>query len=173
MEFRKATDEDVVTAAVATLKALGHVTTQAEMQRQVLARLHEEDPQFRLGAERMRRIIVHSGRVKLDIRTRSVGAAPEADEADLRRMGMRYDPVVKRWRRVREGDDLSGHHHHRGEFAAPGVPCPVCREPLAKVHNATLTGGRVAIGFRCPLCRYTTGHRWREPARYGFSFKDG
>ena len=173
MEFRKATDEDVVTAAVATLKALGHVTTQAEMQRQVLARLHEEDPQFRLGAERMRRIIVHSGRVKLDIRTRSVGAAPEADEADLRRMGMRYDPVVKRWRRVREGDDLSGHHHHRGEFASPGVPCPVCREPLAKVHNATLTGGRGAIGCRCPLCRYTTGHRWREPARYGFSFKEG
>ena len=102
----------------------------------------------------------------------SVGAAPEPDETDLRRMGMRYDPVVKRWGRIREGDDLSGHHHHRGEFAAPGVPCPVCREPLAKVHNATLSGGRVAIGFRCPLCRYLTGHRWREPARYGFSLRD-
>ena len=55
---------------------------------------------------------------------------------------------------------------------APGVPCPVCREPLAKVHNATLSGGRVAIGFRCPLCRYLTGHRWREPARYGFSLRE-
>ena len=56
---------------------------------------------------------------------------------------------------------------------AKPLPCPVCREPLAKVHNATLSGGRVAIGFRCPLCRYTTGHRWREPARYGFSLKEG
>ena len=146
MEFRKATDSEIVAAAVATLEASGHVGTQGEMQRRVLARLHKEDGEFRLGAERMRRVMVHSGRVKLDIRTRSVGAAPEPDDTDLRRMGMRYDPVVKRWRRVREGDDLTGHHHHRGEFAAPGVPCPVCREPLAKVHNATLSGGRGASG---------------------------
>ena len=40
---------------------------------------------------------------------------------------------------------------------------------IAKVM--TPNGGKVAIGFRCKLCRYLTGHRWREPSRYSFSRK--
>ena len=103
----------------------------------------------------------------------SVGAAPEADENDFKKQGLGYDPLVKRWRRIKPGDDLSGHHHHRGEFASPGQPCPVCTSPLKKVHNATLYGGVVAIGFRCGVCTYLTGHRWREPSRYLFRLKGG
>ena len=97
----------------------------------------------------------------------------EADENDFKKQGLGYDPVVKRWRRIKPGDDLSGHHHHRGEFASPGQPCPVCTSPLKKVHNATLYGGAVAIGFRCGICAYLTGHRWREPSRYSFRLKGG
>ena len=102
-----------------------------------------------------------------------MGAAPEADESDFKKQGLGYDPVVKRWRRIRPGEDQSGHHHHRGEFASPGQPCPVCTSPLKKVHNATLYGGKVAIGFKCKLCGYLTGHRWREPSRYSFGLKGG
>ena len=112
-------------------------------------------------------------KIKVNIRTRSVGAAPEPDETDFKKQGLGYDPVVKRWRRIKPGDDLSGHHHHRGEFASPGQPCPVCTSPLKKVHNATLYGGVVAIGFKCGICTYLTGHRWREPSRYTFRLKGG
>ena len=52
-------------------------------------------------------------------------------------------------------------------------PCPVCTSSLKKVHNATLYGGKVAIGFKCNLCGYLTGHRWREPSRYSFGLKGG
>ena len=114
-----------------------------------------------------------SKKIKIGIRTRSVCAAPEADESDFKKQGLGYDPVVKRWRRIRPGEDQSGHRHHRGEFASPGQPCPVCTSPLKKVHNATLYGGKVAIGFKCRVCGYLTGHRWREPSRYSFSLKGG
>ncbi len=164
-------ETEIAEVVVEVLRDWGTVQTQAELHRLALPLLRERDADYRLTPGRMRRVALRSGLVSVAIRTRSVGAVPEVDEADLRRMGLRYDPVVQRWRRVRDGDDLSGAQHHRGEFASPGQPCPVCREPLAKVHNATLFGGRVPVGFRCELCGYLTGHRWREPARYAFSLK--
>ena len=173
MDYRKPSKKVIVDAVVGVLKERGSVDTQTKLHRKVVEKLKEENETYRLSAERMRVVSILSKKVKVGIRTRSVGAAPEADESDFRKQGLGYDPVVKRWRRIRPGEDQSGHHHHRGEFASPGQPCPVCTSPLKKVHNATLYGGKVAIGFKCNTCGYLTGHRWREPSRYSFSLKGG
>lgn len=173
MDYRKPSKKVIVDAVLQVLKERGTIDTQTKMHRNVLRKLKKEDKTYRLSAERMRIIAILSKKIKINLRTRSVGAAPEADENDFKKQGLGYDPVVKRWRRIRPGEDQSGHYHHRGEFASPGQPCPVCTSPLKKVHNATLYGGKVAIGFKCNLCTYLTGHRWREPSRYSFSLKGG
>ena len=173
MDYRKPSKKTIVDAVLKVLKERGSVDTQTRIHRKVVQKLKEDDETYRLSAERMRITSILSKKVKVGIRTRSVGAAPEADESDFRKQGLGYDPVVKRWRRIRPGEDQSGHHHHRGEFASPGQPCPVCTSPLKKVHNATLYGGKVAIGFKCNTCGYLTGHRWREPSRYSFGLKGG
>ena len=173
MEYRKPSKKVIIDAVLQVLKERGTIDTQTKMHQKVLMKLKEEDDTYRLSAERMRIIAILSKKIKIGIRTRSVGAAPEVNESDFKKQGLGYDPVVKRWRRIRPGEDQSGHHHHRGEFASPGQPCPVCTSSLKKVHNATLYGGKVAIGFKCNLCGYLTGHRWREPSRYSFSLKGG
>ena len=173
MEYRKPSKKVIIDAVLQVLKERGTIDTQTKMHQKVLMKLKEDDDTYRLSAERMRIIAILSKKIKIGIRTRSVGAAPEANESDFKKQGLGYDPVVKRWRRIRPGEDQSGHHHHRGEFASPGQPCPVCTSSLKKVHNATLYGGKVAIGFKCNLCGYLTGHRWREPSRYSFSLKGG
>ena len=173
MDYRKPSKKTIVDAVLKVLKERGSIDTQTRLHRKVVQKLKEEDKTYRLSAERMRVIAILSKKVKVGIRTRSVGAAPEADESDFRKQGLGYDPVVKRWRRIRPGEEQMGHHHHRGEFASPGQPCHVCTSPLKKVHNATLYGGKVAIGFKCNTCAYLTGHRWREPSRYSFGLKGG
>jgi len=173
MDYRKPSKKAIIEAVVGVLKERGSIDTQTKMHYKVVQKLKEDDEKYRLSAERMRVIAILSKKIKVGIRTRSVGATPEADESDFKKQGLGYDPVVKRWRRIRPGEDQSGHHHHRGEFASPGQPCPVCTSPLKKVHNATLYGGKVAIGFKCNVCGYLTGHRWREPSRYSFSLKGG
>jgi hypothetical protein len=173
MNYRKPTKKVIIEVVSDVLKERGSVDTQTKLHKKVLQKLKKVDKTYRLSAERMRIISILSKKIRVTVRTRSVGAAPEADENDFKKQGLGYDPVVKRWRRIKPGDDLSGHHHHRGEFASPGQPCPVCTSPLKKVHNATLYGGIVAIGFRCGICTYLTGHRWREPSRYSFKLKGG
>ena len=173
MNYRKPSKKVIIETVVKVLKERGSIDTQTKMLNHVLNKLKSKDKDYRLSAERMRIIAILSKKIKVNIRTRSVGAAPEADENDFKKQGLGYDPIVKRWRRIKPGEDQSGHYHHRGEFASPGQPCPVCTSPLKKVHNATLYGGKVAIGFKCKLCNYLTGHRWREPSRYSFSLKGG
>ena len=173
MNYRKPTKKVIIKVVSDVLKERGSIDTQTKLHKKVLQKLKKVDKTYKLSAERMRIISILSKKIKVTVRTRSVGAAPEADENDFKKQGLGYDPVVKRWRRIKPGDDLSGHHHHRGEFASPGQPCPVCTSPLKKVHNATLYGGIVAIGFRCGICTYLTGHRWREPSRYSFKLKGG
>ena len=173
MDYRKPNKKVIVDAVLEVLRERGSVDTQTKLHKLTMRKLKSQDETYRLSAERMRILAIQSKKIKIGIRTRSVGDVPEADESDYRKQGLGYDPVVKRWRRIRPGEDQSGRHHHRGEFASPGQPCPVCTSPLKKVHNATLYGGKVAIGFRCTLCGYLTGHRWREPSRYSFSLKGG
>ena len=138
------------------------------MHRLVVAHLKNDD-KIRLSAERMRITAVKSKKIKLGIRTRSVGAGPENDENTFRRQGLGYDPVVK------DGKDTSRRrskwtHITEGNLH-PGQLLSSLYISSKKVHNATLYGGKVAIGFNCKLCGYLTGHRWREPARYSFSLK--
>ena len=113
MDYRKPNKKAIVEAVVGVLKERGSIDTQTKMHRKVVQKLKEEDETYRLSAERMRVIAILSKKVKVGIRTRSVGAAPEADENDFKKQGLGYDPVVKRWRRIRPGEDQSGHHHHR------------------------------------------------------------
>ncbi len=47
--------------------------------------------------------------------------------------------------------------------------CPVCRSELEQRFNETLSGGRVATGYRCTWCPWWTGRRLRVPRRYLFS----
>ena len=173
MDYRRPNKKVIVESVLEVLRESGSVDTQTRMHKHALKKLKSKDEAYRLSAERMRIVAIQSRKVNIGIKTRSVGETPETDESDFRRQGLGYDPMVKRWRRIRPGEDQSGRSHHRGEFASPGQPCPVCTSPLKKVHNATLYGGKVAIGFRCNLCGYLTGHRWREPSRYSFSVKGG
>jgi predicted RNA-binding Zn-ribbon protein involved in translation (DUF1610 family) len=49
--------------------------------------------------------------------------------------------------------------------------CPVCGERLRRTRNATVFGGTVTLGYKCPMCGYWTGLRRRVPVRYVFSRK--
>jgi len=49
--------------------------------------------------------------------------------------------------------------------------CPVCNNPLQRVKNLTIWGGKVTIEFRCPKCGYWTGKKKRIPTRYVFHLK--
>jgi len=113
MEYRKPSKKVIIDAVLQVLKDRGTIDTQTKMHKKVLAKLKEDDETYRLSAERMRIVAILSKKIKIGIRTRSVGAAPEADERDFKKQGLGYDPVVKRWRRIRPGEDQSGHYHHR------------------------------------------------------------
>jgi len=49
--------------------------------------------------------------------------------------------------------------------------CPVCNNPLQRVKNLTIWGGKVTIEFRCSKCGYWTGKKKRIPTRYVFHLK--
>ncbi len=51
------------------------------------------------------------------------------------------------------------------------VRCPVCGDRLRRLRNATVFGGSVTLGYKCPTCGYWTGLRRRVPVRYTFSRK--
>ena len=110
-------------------------------------KLKEKDETYRLSAERMRITAILSKKIKIGLRTRSVGAAPEADESDFKKQGLGYDPVVKSWRIIRPGEVQRGHHYHRGESASPGQSSPVCTSPPTTVHNATSYDGYFSYVF--------------------------
>ena len=51
------------------------------------------------------------------------------------------------------------------------VNCPVCGSRVGRLRNATVFGGTVTLGYRCPTCGYWTGLRRRVPVRYTFMRK--
>lgn len=51
---------------------------------------------------------------------------------------------------------------------APLSACPVCSSALEAIHNRTLEGDRVTLGYRCSRCAYWTHLRRRVPVRYAF-----
>ena len=96
MDYRKPTKKVIVEAVLSVLKSRGSIDTQTKMHKLVIAHLKKIDETYKLSAERMRIIAVKSKKVKLGIRTRSVGAGPENDENTFKRQGLGYDPVVKK-----------------------------------------------------------------------------
>ena len=51
---------------------------------------------------------------------------------------------------------------------SPPSACPVCSSPLEEIHNRTLFGDRVTLGYRCSRCAYWTHLKRRVPVRYAF-----
>ena len=83
-------------AVKSVLKNRGTIDTQTKMHKLVVKHLKKEDKTYKLSAERMRIVAVKSKKIKLGIKTRSVGAGPEIDENVFKRQVLGYDPVVKR-----------------------------------------------------------------------------
>lgn len=50
----------------------------------------------------------------------------------------------------------------------PPDVCPVCRNRMSPVMNATLDGGEVEVGRRCTACPYAADSARRVPGRYTF-----
>ena len=91
MDYRKPSKKVIVETVLEVLKERGSVDTQTKMHKHTLKRLKSKDENYRLSAERMRVVAIQSKKVKIGIRTRSVGAVPEADESDFRKQGLGYD----------------------------------------------------------------------------------
>ena len=91
MDYRKPTKKIIIEAVLEVLKERGSIDTQTKMHRNVLKNLKEKDKAYRLSAERMRITAILSKKIKIGIRTRSVGAAPEADESDFKKQGLGYE----------------------------------------------------------------------------------
>ncbi|OPY33110.1 MAG: hypothetical protein A4E32_00783 [Methanomassiliicoccales archaeon PtaU1.Bin124] len=52
--------------------------------------------------------------------------------------------------------------------------CPVCGSETKEIHNQTLLGEDVKLGFKCVRCPYWTGPNRRVPVRYTFlSLQEG
>lgn len=47
--------------------------------------------------------------------------------------------------------------------------CPVCRNPLTRISNATLDGRETEILRKCSACAYSVGTKMRMPGKYTFS----
>ncbi len=94
MDYRKPSKKVIVETVLGVLKERGSVDTQTKMHKHTLKRLKSKDENYRLSAERMRIVAIQSKKVKIGMRTRSVGAAPEADESDFRKQGLGYDKML-------------------------------------------------------------------------------
>ena len=166
---KRVLDKEIVRAIERILQKRVFIESQKEMHREVLNILKKEGQECGVSAERMRIVGVNSGKVNIDIKTRSVESVPETEMGYLRKRSIAYDGGVRRWRRIGKGVDRKGRRYRKGEFASVGQPCPVCKNTLERTRNETLFGGKTMIGFKCGVCGYTTGRRWREPAKYIFS----
>lgn len=162
-------DQEIVGAIEKILQRRIFIESQKEMHREVLNILAEEGRESGVSVERMRIVGINSGKIDIDVKTRSVENIPETETGYLRKRKITYDGGVRRWRRTGKGIDRRGRKYNKGEFASVGQPCPVCKNFLERTRNRTLFGGKTMIGFKCKVCSYTTGRRWKEPAKYIFS----
>lgn len=106
-----------------------------------------------VGQERLRDLVLRA----LKSRNRQAGLTP----ARARRLAV-LSGLVSVETRVRAGGPAPDRLER----------CPVCGSALARIANRTLTGGKVASGYRCARCGWWTGAReMRVPARYAFAAK--
>ncbi len=130
MTYRLPTPEEVNTAIKAVLSQQGLVGSQAAFHRMVTGCLKEDHPDCRLGPQRMRRLAVHSGLVRLEIHTRTNRRPGPMKECPV--CGSDFDKVRNM---TLEGDEVTLGHQ-----------CPVChfatgkdeREPARYIFHAKL-----------------------------------
>ena len=168
---KRVRDREIIEAIDQILQKRIFIDSQKKLHREVLNILTESGKESGISAERMRIVGINSGKIKIDIKTRSVENVPETETGYLRKRRIAYDGDVRRWRRTGMGTDRKVRKYKKGEFASVGQPCPVCKNLLERMENRTLFGGKAMIGFKCRVCKYVTGRRWREPAKYTFSLK--
>ena len=87
MDYRKPSKKVIIESVLEVLRERGSVDTQTKMHKLTIKKLKKQDETYRLSVERMRITAIQSKKVKIGIRTRSVGDAPEADESDYRKQG--------------------------------------------------------------------------------------
>jgi hypothetical protein len=75
--YRRPSDEQVLGAAMKVLIRKGTVGSQRELASLVVRELRKTDPLFTVSPERVRALVVRSGTVAAEIRTRNTGPTPE------------------------------------------------------------------------------------------------
>jgi hypothetical protein len=126
-QFHRPDPEAVRAAALRALRRAGRpFDSQESLRRAMLPFLRDEDEKFALGGGRMRRLLLDSPAVRLEV------------------------------------------NYARRSHLPPLERCPVCGSALLPIHNRTLMGGEVTLGYRCGRCRYWTHLDRRVPVRYRF-----
>ena len=78
MDYRKPSKKVIIESVLEVLSERGTVDTQTKMHKLTMKKMKSKDETYRLSAERMRIVAIQSKKVKIGIRTRSVGDTPEA-----------------------------------------------------------------------------------------------
>lgn len=94
----------------------------------------------------------------------------------LKAKDQEYSASEERIRRTAIFRNLARIHIHYRETKEPSKngKCPVCGSETKEIHNQTLLGENVKLGFRCVRCPYWTGPNRRVPVRYTFlSLQEG
>jgi hypothetical protein len=95
---------------------------------------------------------------------------------NLKKKDAEYSASEERIRRMAIFRNLARIHIHYRETKEPSRngKCPVCGSETKEIHNQTLFGEEVKLGFRCTRCPFWTGPNRRIPVRYTFiSFAEG
>lgn len=120
-------DEKTLSAAIeSVMNKTPHIETQKEFLEKVRTELAGIDREYRVSGERIRKVGIDNGLVKI---------AVEYRETD------------------REG--------------LPNL-CPVCKNAMSSIMNASLDGDAVEIKRKCIVCPFTVGKKILVPGRYSF-----
>jgi hypothetical protein len=81
-----------------------------------------------------------------------------------------YSASEERIRRMAIFRNLARIHIHYRDTKEPASngKCPVCGSETKEIHNQTLLGEAVKLGFKCVKCPFWTGPNRRVPVRYTF-----
>lgn len=94
----------------------------------------------------------------------------------LRQKDPEYSASEERIRRTAIFRNLTRIHinYRETKEQARNGKCPVCGSETKEIHNQTLLGEEVKLGFKCVRCPYWTGPNRRVPVRYTFlSLQEG
>jgi hypothetical protein len=89
---------------------------------------------------------------------------------NLKKKDVEYSASEERIRRMAIFRNLARIHIHYRETKeqSQNGKCPVCGSETKEIHNQTLFGEEVKLGFKCSRCPFWTGPNRRVPVRYTF-----